>query len=101
MFKKTLSQTLNSEIKRLGPWNKSLLPIKRWSDSLRPPFRTIAHKSIHMYMEWWYERPIPLEDLPIEEQVENVRRVSGTKNNVPNPDRATDYVWEGDGDWHH
>ena len=101
MFKKTLSQTLNSEIKKLSPWNKSLVPMKRWSDSLRPPFRGLAHKALHKYMEWWYERPIPLEDLPIEEQVENVRRVHGTKNNVPNPDRATGYVWEGDGDWHH
>ena len=101
MFKATLSATLNSEIKRLEPWNKTLVPMKRWSDSLRPPFRGLAHNILHKYMEWWYERPIPLENLPIEEQVENVRKAFGTKNKVSKTDRATSYVWEGDGDWHH
>ena len=100
MFKATLSQTLNSEIVYLHPYNKSLLSYKRWSDSLRPPFRGLAHKVLHKYLEWWYERPIHLHNLPIEEQVENVRKVYGTHNNKPNPDRATEYVWEGDGDWH-
>ena len=101
MFKKTLSQTLNSEIERLGPWNKSLLPIKRWSDSLRSPFRELAHKTLHKYMEWWYEKPIPLESLPIEEQVENVRKVHGTKVSKESTDKSTGYVWDGHGDWHH
>ena len=100
MFKATLSQTLNSEIDYLHPYNKSLLSYKRWSDSLRPPFRGLAHKVLHKYLEWWYERPINLHNLPIEEQVENVRNAYGTKGNVVDPDRATEYVWEGDGDWH-
>ena len=100
MFKATLSATLSSEIERLSPWNKSLVSIKRWSDNLRPPFRGLAHKALHRYMEWWYERPIPLKPLPIMEQVENVRKAYGSKKTTKT-DRATDYVWEGDGDWHY
>ena len=100
MYKATLSQTLNSEIEYMHPYNKSLLRYKRWSDSLRPPFRGMAHKVIHKYLEWYYEKPIHLHNLPIEEQVENVRNSYGTINNEPKPDRATPYVWEGDGDWH-
>ena len=100
MYRATLSQTLNSEIERLHPYNKSLLRYKRWSDKLRSPFRQLAHKGLHKYLEWWYERPINLHNLPIEEQVKNVRNAYGTKGNVVDPDRATEYVWEGDGDWH-
>ena len=100
MFKATLSQTLNSEIDYLHPYNKSLLRYKRWSDSLRSPFRGLAHKLLHKYLEWYYERPIYLHNLRIEEQVEIARKMYGTHNNKPNPDRATDYVWTGDGDWH-
>ena len=100
MFKATLSQTLNSEIDYMYPYNKSLLRLKRWSDSLRSPFRGIMHKVIHKYLEWYYERPIPLHNLRIEEQVEIARKMYGTKGNKPKSDRATTYVWEGDGDWH-
>ena len=100
MFKATLSATLSSEIRRLSPYNKTLVPIKRWSDNLRPPFRGLAHRVLHKYLEWWYERPIPLENLPIEQQVNNVRKAYGSKKNTVAPDRATDYVWGGDGDWH-
>ncbi len=85
----------------MHPHNKSLLRYKRWSDSLRPPFRELAHKGIHKYLEWYYEKPIPLENLPIMEQVKNVKKVYGTNNLYPKTDRATEYVWEGDGDWHH
>ena len=56
----TLSQTLNSEIERLHPYNKSLVRYKRWSDSLSP-FRGLTHKGLHKYLEWWYERPIYLQ----------------------------------------
>ncbi len=52
-------------------------------------------------MEVWYERPIYLHNLPIDEQVENVRRSYGKVQYSPDKDRATEYVWEGDGDWHH
>ena len=97
MFRKTLSQTLNSEVSG----RKNLVSFKRWSDSLRPPFRRYAHRLLKNYLEWWYGKPIYLHLLPIEQQIENVRKVYGTKGNVVNPDRATEYVWEGDGDWHH
>tara|TARA_B100000900_G_scaffold277686_1_gene237439 strand:- start:82 stop:240 length:159 start_codon:yes stop_codon:yes gene_type:complete len=52
-------------------------------------------------MEWWYEKPIYLHQKPMEEQIRIIRKAHGSKNNVPNPDRATGYVWTGDGDWHH
>jgi hypothetical protein len=60
----------------------------------------MAHEVLKRSLEWWYEKPIYLHSLPIEEQVENVRKVYGTHNNKPTPDRATTYVWEGDEDWH-
>ena len=96
MFRKTLSQTLNSEVSG----RKNLVSFKRWSDTLRPPFRCYVHKLLKKYLEWWYGKPIYLHLLPIEKQVENVRKAYGTKGNVVNIDRATNYVWEGDGDWH-
>lgn len=100
MYKKTLSQTLNSEIEGRYPYNKSLLSYKRWSDSLRPPFRGMAHKVLKRSLEWWYEKPINLHPLPMNEQVKNVRKVYGKIQHPSNEDRATNYVWEGDGDWH-
>ncbi len=101
MYKATLSATLNSEIKDRYPYNGYLLSYKRWSDSLRSPFCSLAHKTLHKFMEMWYERPIYLHNLPIDEQVENVRRSYGKVQYSPDKDRATEYVWEGDGDWHH
>ena len=100
MYKKTLSQTLNSEIERRYPYNKSLLSYKRWSDSLRPPFRGMAYEVLKRSLEWWYEKPIHLHDLPMDEQVRNVRRVYGKTQGRSDKDRATNYVWTGDGDWH-
>ena len=100
MYKKTLSQTLNSEIEGRYPYNKSLLSYKRWSDSLRPPFRGMAHKVLKRSLEWWYEKPIYLHSLSIEEQVENVRKLCGKSPGRSEKDRATNYVWTGDGDWH-
>ena len=100
MYKKTLSQTLNSEIEGRYPYNKSLLSYKRWSDSLRPPFRGMAHKVLKRSLEWWYEKPIYLHELPLDEQVKNVRRECGKYQYLSAEDRATNYVWTGDGDWH-
>ena len=102
MLRKTLSQTLNSEIEGRYPHNKSLLSYKRWSDSLRPPFRGMAHKVLKRSLEWWYEKPIYLHQKPMEEQIRIIRKAHGSnsKNNAVNLDRATDYVWGGDGDWH-
>jgi len=100
MYKKTLSQTLNSEIEGKYPYNKSLLSYKRWSDSLRSPFRGMVHKVLKKSLEWWYEKPIYLHELPVDEQVKNVRRVYGKSQYPSTEDRATEYVWEGDGDWH-
>jgi len=100
MYKKTLSQTLNSEIEGRYPHNKSLLSYKRWSDSLRPPFRGMAHKVLKRSLEWWYEKPIYLHPLPANEQVKNVRKVYGKVQHPSNKDRATEYIWTGDGDWH-
>ena len=99
LYKKSLSQTLNSEIEQRAPYNKSLVSYKRWSDSLRPPFRGMAHQVLKKSLEWWYEKPISLHCLPIEEQVENVRKTYGTES-----DRGKDqggYKWNGEGDWHH
>jgi hypothetical protein len=103
LYKKNLSETLNSEIKRRYPYNKSLLSYKRWSDTLRPPFCGLAHRSLQKFMEMWYEKPIYLHNLPIEEQVENVRRAYGygKPKYSSTQDRATDYIWTGDGDWHY
>ena len=101
LYKMNLSQTLDSEIEQRYPYNKSLVSYKRWSDSLRPPFRGMAHQVLKKSLEWWYEKPIYLHSLPIEEQVENVRKVHGRSQSCSNTDRATNYVWEGDGDWHH
>ena len=100
LYKKNLSETLNSEIEGRAPYNKSLVSYKRWSDSLRPPFRGLAHKVLKRSLEWWYEKPIYLHPLPVEEQVENVRRVYGKTQCPSDKDRATGYVWTGDGDWH-
>lgn len=100
MYKKTLSRTLNSEIEGKAPYNKSLLSYKRWSDTLRPPFRGMAHKVLKKSLEWWYEKPIYLHSLPIEEQVENVRKLYGKTQGRSDKDRATEYTWTGDGDWH-
>ena len=100
MLRKTLSQTLNSEIERLGPWNKSLLSIKRWSDSLRPPFRGLAHKTLHKYMEWWYEKPIYLHMKPVDEQIEIIRGKHGS-DEFKKPSKVdNNYLWDGNGDWH-
>ena len=99
MFKKTLSQTLHCEIDSKYPHNKSLVSFKRWSDTLRPPFRGLAHHTLLKFMVWWYEKPISPHCLPIEEQVENVR-----KNYGINTDEGKDqggYRWNGEGDWHH
>ena len=101
MYKKTLSQTLNSEIEQRYPYNVSLLSYKRWSDTLRPPFCGLVHMSLRRIMEWHYEKPIYLHNLPIEEQVENVRRSYGKSKYSSTQDRATDYIWTGDGDWHY
>ena len=101
MYKATLSVTLNSEIRGRYPYNGYLLSCKRWSDTLRPPFCGLAHKVMKNFMEWYYERPIYLHNLPIDEQVENVRKSYGKVDYSPYKDRATEYVWEGDGDWHH
>lgn len=99
MYKKTLSQTLNSEIDKLYPRNKSLVSYKRWSDSLRPPFRGMAHEVLKRSLEWWYEKSINLHPLPMDEQVRNVRKEYGTQH-FSNKDRDTDYKWTGDHDWH-
>ena len=100
LYKKSLSQTLNSEIEGKYPYNKSLLSYKRWSDSLRSPFRGMAHRVLKRSLEWWYEEPINLHPLPANEQVKNVRKAYGKLQYPYNEDRATEYVWEGDGDWH-
>ena len=101
MYKKTLSQTLNSEIEQRYPYNVSLLSYKRWSDSLRPPFCSLAHKTLQKFMEMWYERPIYLHNLPLDEQVENVRMKYGYECcSIELYDR-TKYVWKGGDDWHH
>ena len=100
LYKKSLSQTLDSEIDKLHPRNKPLVSYKRWSDSLRSPFRGMAHKVLKKTLEWWYEKPIYLHSLPLEEQVENVRRVHGRPQYPSDGDRATEYIWTGDGDWH-
>ena len=92
MYKKTLSQTLNSEIEKRSPYNKSLVSYKRWSDRLRPPFRDMAHKILKKALEYWYEEPINLHPLPMEEQVKNVKRVYGKPQHFSDVDRATEYV---------
>lgn len=98
MLRKTLSQTLSSELE-FCPQLKS---IKRWCDSLTPPLSTATLHLLKMYVEVWYGRTIYLHMKPIYEQVKIVRDIHGTKHLKPsNPDRATNYVWEGDGDWHH
>ena len=101
MLRKTLSQTLNSEIESHSPYNGSLVSYKRWTDTLRSPLKNYAHKFLHKFMEWWYEKPIYLHQKPMDEQIKIIRKAHGSKNNPVNLDRATDYVWEGDGDWHH
>jgi hypothetical protein len=60
----------------------------------------MAHKVLKKSLEWWYEKPIYLHKLPLDEQVKNVRRVYGKSQYPSKEDRATEYVWEGDGDWH-
>ena len=94
MFRKTLSQTLNSEVS-----GRKNLVLSRGglivSGHLFVIILTYFFKSI------WSGGMVAiyLHLLPIEQQVEN-EEVYGTKGNVVNPDRATNYVWEGDGDWH-
>ena len=100
MYKKTLSQTLNSEIEQRYPYNVSLLSYKRWSDTLSPPFCGLAHRSLQKFMEMWYKEPIYLHNLPLDEQIENVRKSYDKIRYSFGTDRATEYVWEGDGDWH-
>lgn len=101
MYKATLSATLNSEIEGRYPYNGYLLSYKRWSDSLRPPFCSLAHKTLHKFMEVWYERPIYLYNLPIDEQVENVRMKYGYDCCPIGSYDRTKYVWKGGDDWHH
>ena len=97
MLRKTLSQTLSSELE----FSPKLKSIKRWCDGLTPPLSNAALHLLKMYTEVWYGRTIYLHLKPIEEQVKIVRKTHGTKHWEPsNPDRATSYVWEGDGDWH-
>ena len=101
MYKATLSATLNSEIKGRYPYNGYLLSYKRWSDTLRSPFCSLAHKSLHKFMEMWYERPIYLHNLPIDEQVENVRMKHGYDSCPIEQSKTSQYVWKGGDDWHH
>ena len=101
LYKKNLSETLNSEIKDRYPYNGYLLSYKRWSDSLRSPFCSLAHKTLHKFMEMWYERPIYLHNLPLDEQVENVRMKYGYECCPIDSYDRTKYVWKGGDDWHH
>jgi len=52
-------------------------------------------------MEVWYERPIYLHNLPIDEQVENVRMKYGYECCPIDSYDRTKYVWKGGDDWHH
>ena len=96
MFKKTLSQTLNSEVSG----HKRLVVIKRWTDKLRPPLRDYAHVLLRNYLSWLWLKPIYLHNLPLKQQINNVKREWG-QNSEPFGQKSSDYVWEGDGDWHH
>jgi len=99
MFRKTLSQTLHCEIEHLYPHNKSLIGFKRWSDSLRLPFRFLAHRGLHKFMEWWYKRDIYLHQKPLDEQVRIIRELHGSKiSDVVSSSEP--YVWDGE-DHHH
>ena len=101
MYKATLSATLNSEIRGRYPYNGYLLSYKKWSDSLRPLFCSLAHRTLRMFMEWYYERPIYLLDLPIDEQVENVKMKYGYECCPIELPKTSQYVWKGGDDWHH
>ncbi len=101
LYKHSLSKTLDIEIERRHPYNSSLLLYKTLSDTLPTPFCGLAHRSLQKFMEMWYERPIYLHNLPIDEQVENVRMKYGYECcSIELYDR-TKYVWKGGDDWHH
>ena len=100
MLRKTLSQTLNSEIESYEPYNKSLLSYKRWADNLNPPFNKYAYKFLHKFMEWYYEKPIQLHMKSLDEQVEIVRREYGSDDLKKSSKTDEKYVWDGQGDWH-
>ena len=100
MFKKTLSQTLSCEIDSKAPYNKSLVTVKRWSDTLSPPFRGFVHHTLLKFMVWYYEKPISPHCLPLEEQVENVRKEYGIDAIEGSGKDHDAYTWTGEGDWH-
>jgi len=52
-------------------------------------------------MEVWYERPIYLHNLPIDEQIENVRMKYGYECCPIELPKTSQYVWKGGDDWHH